>query len=243
VIYNRLLGVPNNPGSTLQGCDGHGNENSQIIAGYVPTGTVNGVHFDMFPHADALSFRYGLGVAPFVKVGSSVIFDPNDFTSPVYSDLESRAYNDGARISSNSWGSSDNSYSVDAQQYDALVRDAQLTGSPFPAAGNQEYIIVFAAGNDGPAPFTIGEPSTAKNVITVGAAENVQRGYMRLCGPFEVARPPSEMPPNIQRRADVAAIPASPNRKIWRALTEPRPSRTDRAARCALRGRPLPSNA
>jgi subtilisin-like proprotein convertase family protein len=172
VIYNRLAGVPN-PGSTLQGCDGHGNENSQIIAGYVPSGTVNGVNFSMFPHADALSFRYGLGVAPFVKVGSSVIFDPANFTSPVYSDLESQAYNDGARISSNSWGSSDNSYSVDAQQYDALVRDAQLTGSPFPTAGNQEYIIVFAAGNDGPAPFTVGEPSTAKNVITVGAAENV----------------------------------------------------------------------
>ena len=172
MIYNRLAGVPN-PGSTLQGCDGHGNENSQIIAGYVPTGTVNGVNFGMFPHADALSLRYGLGVAPFVKIGSSVIFDPTNFTSPVYSDLESQAYNDGARISSNSWGSSDNSYSVDAQQYDALVRDAQLTGSPFPAAGNQEYIIVFAAGNDGPGPNTVGEPSTAKNVITVGAAENV----------------------------------------------------------------------
>ena len=102
VIYNRLAGVPN-AGSTLQGCDGHGNENSQIIAGYVPTGGI----FGSFPHADALSFRYGLGVAPFVKVGSSVIFDPTNFTSPVYSDLESQAYNDGARISSNSWGSSD----------------------------------------------------------------------------------------------------------------------------------------
>ncbi|MGZ7078747.1 MAG: hypothetical protein ACXVJT_04960, partial [Thermoanaerobaculia bacterium] len=33
VIYNRLEGTPN-PSSTLQGCDGHGNMNTHIIAGY-----------------------------------------------------------------------------------------------------------------------------------------------------------------------------------------------------------------
>ncbi len=172
VMYNRLVGTPNT-GSTLQGCDGHGNENAHIIAGYIPTGTVNGVNFGAAPHADALGFRYGLGLAPFVKVGSSVIFDPGTFTSPNYSTLESQAYRDGARISSNSWGSSSNLYTVDAQEYDALVRDAQPAGSTVPVAGNQEYIIVFAAGNGGSGPNTVGEPSTAKNVITVGAAENV----------------------------------------------------------------------
>ena len=34
-------------------------------------------------------------------------------------------------------------------------------------------MIVFAAGNGGAGANTVGEPSTAKNVITVGAAENV----------------------------------------------------------------------
>ncbi len=72
----------------------------------------------------------------------------------------------------------DNAYTVDAQQYDALVRDAQPdTGCVAPncisTAGNQEYVIVFAAGNDGSGANTVGEPGTAKNVITVGAAENV----------------------------------------------------------------------
>ncbi len=172
IIYNRLMGTPNG-GSTLQGCDGHGNENAHIIGGYVPTGTVGGVDFGAFPHADASGFRWGLGLAPFVKIGSSVIFDPDSFTSPNYTTLESTAYNDGARISSNSWGSSSNSYTTDAQAYDALVRDAQPVGSAFPAAGNQEYIIVFAAGNGGAGANTVGSPSTAKNVITVGAAENV----------------------------------------------------------------------
>ena len=177
IIYNRLQGTPNG-GSTLQGCDGHGNENSEIIGGYVPTGTVGGVNFGAAPHADGSGFRWGLGLAPFVKIGSSVIFDPDTFTSPTYQNLESQAYRDGARISSNSWGSTSNLYTVDAQQYDGLVRDAQPdTGCSLPncisTAGNQEYVIVFAAGNGGAGANTVGEPSTAKNVITVGASENV----------------------------------------------------------------------
>jgi hypothetical protein len=131
-IYSRLVGTPHT-GSTLQGCDGHGNLNASIISGYVPTGGI----FAAAPHADVSGFRYGLGIAPFVKLGSSVIFDPNTFTSPNYANLQSQAYNDGARISSNSWGSSANTYTTDSQSYDALVRDAQPTGSTNPAAGNQ----------------------------------------------------------------------------------------------------------
>ena len=65
VIFNRLEGTPN-AGSTLQGCDGHGNLNSHIVAGFVPTGNLGGVNFGAAPHADASGFRYGLGVAPFV---------------------------------------------------------------------------------------------------------------------------------------------------------------------------------
>ncbi|MCM3871575.1 MAG: S8 family serine peptidase, partial [Pyrinomonadaceae bacterium] len=169
VVYNRLEGTPNG-GSTIQGCDGHGNLNTHIVGGYVPTGGI----FAAFPHADAAGFRYGLGVAPFVKFGSSVIFDPNSFTFPDFENLESKAYNDGMRISTNSWGSANNAYSVDSQAYDALVRDAQPTGSTFPVAGNQEYVIVFAAGNNGSGSNTVGTPSTGKNVITVGASEGVQ---------------------------------------------------------------------
>jgi Subtilase family len=78
--------------------------NSHIIGGYVPSGTVNGVNFDAFPHADASLFHYGRGMAPFVKIGSSVIFDSNTFTFPNYENLESMAYNDSARFSNNSWG-------------------------------------------------------------------------------------------------------------------------------------------
>jgi subtilisin-like proprotein convertase family protein len=188
IVYARVVGTPSGPGSTTQACDGHGNLNTHIIGGYVPTGTVGGVNFGAAPHADAQGFRYGLGVLPFVKVGSSVIFDNSgaptgDFTFPDYSDLESRAYSETMRVSSNSWGASDNSYTIDAQEYDALVRDAQPTGATVPAAGNQEYVILFAAGNDGPGAASVGEPGTAKNVITVGASENVQSlGGTDACG-------------------------------------------------------------
>ena len=165
VRYVRLEGTPNS-GSTLQGCDGHGNLNAHIIGGYVS--------LTNFPHTDSAGYRYGLGIAPFVKVGSSVIFDSSEFTSPDYEDLASRAYRDGARVSGNSWGADTaGGYDVDAQQYDAIVRDAQQTGAAVPAAGNQEMTFVFAAGNAGSGTQTVGSPGTAKNVITVGAAENV----------------------------------------------------------------------
>ncbi|MEQ1764978.1 MAG: S8 family serine peptidase [Pyrinomonadaceae bacterium] len=170
VIYSRLEGTPH-AGSTLAGCDGHGNINATIIGGYVPSGGI----FTSAPHADANGFRYGLGIAPFVKVGSSVIFDPDTFTSPNLPNLQARAYNDGARISSNSWGSAAaGAYTATSQSYDFLVRDAQQGTSVFPTAGNQEMVIVFAAGNDGAGAGSMGAPGTAKNLITVGASENVR---------------------------------------------------------------------
>jgi subtilisin-like proprotein convertase family protein len=179
VVYNRLEGTAN-AGSTIQGCDGHGTLNSHIVSGYVPDGGI----FTAFPYMDAAGYRYGVGVAPFVKVGSSVIFDPNNFTDPNYPNLQSKAYNDGARISTNSWGANTGgAYNTDAQAYDALVRDAQPAGSTFPVAGNQEMVIVFSAGNAGSGANTIGTPGTGKNLLTVGAAENEQAfGGADQCG-------------------------------------------------------------
>ena len=163
VIYNRLEGTPNNPGSTIQGCDGHGNINAHIVCGYDDQPAV-------FPHTDGGGYYYDLGDCPFVNVGSSVIFDPVDFTTPDYAQLMSEAYHDGARISNNSWGSTDDGlYNSDSQAYDALVRDAQPS-----VAGNPEIVIVFSDGDDGPGARTVSPPSTAKNIIAVGGAENVR---------------------------------------------------------------------
>lgn len=168
VAYSRLEGTPN-AGSTLKGCDGHGTLNAHIIGGYD-----NGAGF---PFADGAGYHYGLGVCPFARLGASVIFDPDTATGNLsFSQLQDQAYEDGARISNNSWGygDDDGDYSIASQEFDALVRDAQPAGSPHPTPGNQEMVIVFAAGNSGPGGGTIDDPATAKNVISVGGADNVQ---------------------------------------------------------------------
>lgn len=167
VVYARKEGTGSGP--EIRGCEGHGTLNSHIVGGYVAAAFGSG-----FPHADAAGFRYGLGVAPFVKLGSSVVFSPA-FTNPSFPNWQSRAYNDGARISTNSWGAAvAGAYTINSQTFDALVRDAQPSTAAIPAAGNQEMVILFAAGNNGPGASSVGAPGTAKNVITVGAAENVQ---------------------------------------------------------------------
>jgi len=177
VIYNRLEGAPN-PGSSLKGCDGHGTLNSHIVGGYDDSSG--------FPFEDSSGYHYGLGVCPFVRLGSSVIFDPDQSTNPDLPTLESYAYQHGARVNNNSWGDtgSDGLYNSDAQTYDALVRDADAA-----TAGNQEMVIVFAAGNDGinargrTVTKSISAPATAKNIITVGAAQNVVTlGGLDGCG-------------------------------------------------------------
>jgi subtilisin family serine protease len=160
VIYSRLV-AGNGIEGTSQDTTGHGTLNSSIVGGY-NTGTA-------FPAVDANGYSYGLGVHPFVKLGSTKIFNP-EFTSPNYVAMLDMMYRDGTRISSNSWGSYSNAYTIDCQTYDSLVRDARRTES-----GNQEMTIIFAAGNKGPT-GELASPGSAKNLITVGASENLRAG-------------------------------------------------------------------
>ncbi|QUV99266.1 S8 family serine peptidase [Chloracidobacterium sp. MS 40/45] len=148
-----------------QGFSGHGQLNMSIVGGFVPDSFDPG---GTRIHRDPQGFRYGLGVAPFVRMANSVIFDPS-FRSPNFNNMLAAGYAGGTRISSNSWGAAvGGAYNANSQTYDARTRDAD-TGT----AGNQQLAMVFAAGNSGPGATTIGAPATGKNVITVGAAENV----------------------------------------------------------------------
>jgi subtilisin-like proprotein convertase family protein len=161
-------------------CGGHGTNVASIAAGL---GSAAG--------QDAQGFKHGLGVAPFAQVGASKVFRCNGAPAAVnYATLTDDAYAGGARISNNSWGISNfGGYHAASQTYDALVRDASA-GTP----GNQEMVEVFSAGNDGDGngdPLdpkgdegygSVTSPGTAKNVITVGAAEGVRGSGTDGCG-------------------------------------------------------------
>jgi hypothetical protein len=171
--------------------DGHGTINAAIIGGLNTTAdTRPGTDFE-----DAAGFQYGLGIAPFVQIGASTILPGGTWTNPDFTELINSAYRNGARISSNSWGSSCSggccplevlgAYDATSQEYDGLVRDARpaaaLDGG---APGNQEMLIVFAAGNQGGCPNEdLGNNgSTAKNTLVVGAGENANQAGTDGCG-------------------------------------------------------------
>ncbi len=158
---------------------GHGHINASIAGGYDARAGA--------PYRDANGFQRGLGVNPYGRLAGTRIFGlfgyDNSKCGGSATGLIQASYQAGARISSNSWGcgasSSDcvNTYDPTAQAYDVGVRDA-LLGTP----GNQEFIIVFAAGNDGDyGAMSIGSPGNAKNVITVGASENYRPAWTDGC--------------------------------------------------------------
>src|SRR5262249_53842404 len=161
----------NNPTNQTGMQGGHGFLNTNIIGGF-NNGTGTAVE-------DANGFNYGLGIAPFATMGSTAIFGSTAATPTAW---ESTAFGQGARISSNSWGFTDNlgnpipTYDTNAQMYDAIGRDSQTT------TGLQQMAIVFAAGNDGSGANTVSTPGTAKNVLTVGAGENVRMTGTDGCG-------------------------------------------------------------
>lgn len=140
---------------------GHGTINASLLAG---AGTPGAVDPDGFSH--------GLGVAPVARVGATKLFNNLGYfdATATFSEMIAAAHRGGARISSNSWGSFANDYTIEAQEYDARARDARPD-----LPGEQPMLFVFAAGNFGTG-GTVTSPGTAKNVISVGASETVRPG-------------------------------------------------------------------
>ncbi|MEJ5165507.1 MAG: S8 family serine peptidase [Thermoanaerobaculia bacterium] len=149
-------------GDGNHGVGGHGTINQAIVMG---DGDRTGM-------ADANGYKYGTGVAPTARGGHTKVFnDSGSFCPATMVEITEPARDQGAVITSNSWGASTyGGYSADSADYDRLVRDADDN----PSDGLQQFIVVFAAGNDGPSEGMVGAPGTAKNVITSGASENVR---------------------------------------------------------------------
>ncbi|HKQ90466.1 MAG TPA: S8 family serine peptidase [Blastocatellia bacterium] len=166
-LPNARIAFNNNPTAQAGAQGGHGFLNAHIVGGF-NNGT--GSAFE-----DANGFNYGLGIAPWARVGVTAIFG-NGASSPTA--WENTAYGQGARISSNSWGFINLfRYDATAQEVDRIVRDAQSG-----VAGNQQMTVIFAAGNDGSGANTVSSPGTAKNIISVGAGENVRMTGNDGCG-------------------------------------------------------------
>ncbi len=112
------------------------------------------------------------GVAYEALLMMQSIMDSNGYLSGIpdsLADLFLQAHTNGARIHTDSWGSSVyGQYTADSQNADQFMWDIK------------DMLILFSAGNSGADADTngvidatsIGAPGTAKNVLTVGAAES-----------------------------------------------------------------------
>lgn len=147
---------------------GHG---THVAGSVLSDGDPNGVGKGTAPAAN-LVFQaveeyldiYGLCTDPQTPDGYYLIGLPDDL-----GDLYQQAYDDGARIHANSWGSDQKGvYTLDSANTDTFIWN------------NPDMLITFSAGNDGEDlnsngvvdDDSIGSPATAKNVLTVGASEN-----------------------------------------------------------------------
>jgi len=172
-LADRVLG--DRPQS-LQDVSGHGTHVATTIAGSgAASTTVPSTPPGSVTNAD---FR---GRAPLARIFSTLYTGTNAANTPFLPDayLQEIVSRTNAFIANNSWGyANDNTYSISAASYDAAVRDAQPG-----TTGSQPLVYVFAAGNGG-ASFTedglggdagsVIAPGTAKNVITVGALEQLR---------------------------------------------------------------------
>ena len=96
-----------------------------------------------------------------------------------------QAYDQGARIHTNSWG--DNENGATTNNYSAGSQDADAFMWSHP-----DFLLFFAAGNSGPGTSTVNSPSTAKSVVSVGSTlRGTSAGSMSTfssCGPTEDGR-------------------------------------------------------
>lgn len=104
------------------------------------------------------------GMAPDAKLVFHAIATEGDRVGGNLNVFLDEAYGEGARIHSDSWGSDDEGeYSIDSYLFDKFIWD------------HPDLTALIAAGNSGVYGYeTVGSPATAKNVIAVGASENLR---------------------------------------------------------------------
>jgi len=182
-LLGRIAGIDNPTADPLgNSTGGHGHINASIIMGQPLAGG---------GRVDKDGFLLGQGVVPGAQVFATKIFNNhggsildeliNGLPARSPDSLTKVAYDNGARISSNSWGISmplfGGQYDQITQIYDRLTRDCNAL-----ASGQQPMIFFFAAGNFGPLARSIASPAAGKNIISVGASENCDQGEFDRSG-------------------------------------------------------------
>ncbi len=154
-FLGRIVGVEALGRATWDDPDGHGTHVAGSVLG----------------DGAASSYVYA-GIAPQASLYFQSLLDASNGLGGIPADLRSlfgSAYDAGARIHTNSWGSNVNGvYTTDSWNLDQAAWD------------HRDLTILFAAGNAGKDrtkdgridPDSMAAPGTAKNAITVGASEN-----------------------------------------------------------------------
>ena len=194
-----ILGDPDLRG----GQHGHGNINAGIVCAY--DNTAGALDASGYNRGIGVSPFGRVGSTKIFAYCASAICGNEEermnlsAVGGTHNGLVQLSFNSGADLTSDSWGSpfypgpptttedqSTAPYNSDCQAYDALTRNALLSTSPNTL---HEMLHVFSAGNDPyanasrPAPAnSAASPGAAKNVLTVGATENVRPGAIDGCG-------------------------------------------------------------
>jgi hypothetical protein len=112
-----------------------------------------------------------------------------EYPSPIDEYVFKPAFDAGARIHSNSWGSALNLYQEEVVIIDGYHND------------QDQFLALFAAGNDGSyGYYSIGSPAVSKNAMAIGASKAGSRSGSFFSGPVDQVTYFSSLGPSFDKR-------------------------------------------